>query len=992
MRANYSAVSALLLITGCALDGGESPPPPTAETTTEQALVFPGCTPHICGVQGTQQGCGMQDDGCGGIMWCGGCSCGSTFTACEVDLPAIGELKLTLAAGRSATISTSNLSSGADSVLHVLNTSGAEIMSNDDISSTNHASSVFIQAPALTSLTVYVVALAKNASTTGTATLAYPGGSSQIGLSFPERVVTSSRAGDLLQTAQMPALEGGGQVIYTLNGSTITARTSDTTSASLALPSSGTMHYLIGRPGIGMTASVPGRLLRNDNQIAGHDPDGDGLGTNLESALGTCSTLTGTATDRLGSSFSCSLATDPRDTDGDGLHDDWEIRGRMDVVPSLPLSRWGADPRHKDVFVEDDFGQKYVDQPEVTASESVITGWADYWSDRHDTLTSGQRTAHAASIQNPDGTVGVRIHIDAGITPTLAKYAALYGDWGGHNIVPADDTDGDGVIDGAMAHWKARGLYMASNRKGTFRYALRQSSGGGDGIGLSLTYGGSSHTGAHELGHTATLMHDGRVNPLASINCKPNYPSIMNYGFDSTGIGFADGSGAPIIDNAALVEYHAADPTTQAAFLDVLQNVYKLTVDKTTGDVDWNQDGVIAPANTTVEAYANYVPMTGCEMTRFRNTDVAGPFQTDLGPALARLGSRVVIFTAAATNVGWTSTSSTLSCRAATGTACATFSANGQINGMPSDRGVDAVRLPSNELLLVATDSTNTTRWTRVTFSGSTATISPIQSMTGPIDQPTLAINEYGLAELFFHDATGALFSRLYDRATDSWQATQPLLDGSLQPVIMATTGSPGATLARPLDLSSVTPRMTLAFAGQYGTAGYMYMRYRDTAGHWIDETHFQTAVRPMGRPAIAWVPDSKDQTLGGRIHIVYTPVCSDLNKCPVMQLVSVSGAVGGPQMGRYSYYDNYWAYGYGADLMYEPGVDTNLRATYTHNDDVRPGHDEEWERRPRFDPVADGIFDLPYGGENDWETMRNGICKNLVGEQPTPVTCPPLP
>ncbi|HEY5946432.1 MAG TPA: hypothetical protein VIV40_13105, partial [Kofleriaceae bacterium] len=755
---------------------------------------------------------------------------------------------------------------------------------------------------------------------------------------------------------------------------------------------SGTTHYLIGRAKLGTTySSVPARLMRNDVGIAGHDPDADGLGTNLETALGTCSSLSGTAYDRFGVGFACSLATDPRDTDGDGLRDDWEVRGRWDVNPNLPLPRWGADPRHKDVFVEADFGQKTSGELEEAITHDEVTQWADYWSDRHSALTSTQRAAHAASIRNPDGTVGVHIHVDTGVTPPSLQWAALYGNWGGHNVVPPVDNDGDGVIDGAMGYSTARGLYMASNRLGTFRYGLRQSSGGGQGGGLAFTYGGSSHVAAHELGHTATLMHDGRYNSLASINCKPNYPSLMNYGFDSADVGFSDGTGAPTLDNAALVEYHGADPTTQGAFLDVLASVYKLTVDKTTGDIDWNQDGVIAPANQTVESYANYVPGSSCEMTRFRNTNIAGPTQSDVGPALVRLGGRVLVFSGA-TQVGWTSTASILSCRSATGTECATFGANGTIAGLPGNRGIDAVRLPTNEILLVATDSINTTRWARMSFSGATPVVSAIQTLTSaaPIDQPSLAINESGAAELFFRDANGALFSRIYDRTTDSWQAAQPLLDASSQQLIMAVSGSPGATLARPLDLSTTARRMTLVFAGQNGTGGYMMIRYRDASGRWIDETRLQTWVRPMGRPAIAWVPDSKDQTLGGRIEIVYTPVCSDINKCALRQLISISGLSGGPQMGRYSFYDNVWAYGYGVDLMFEPGVDNNLRAAWTHAE--KENAVEAWEKRPRFDPIADGIFDYVYGGENDWETMRNGICTNLVGEQPTPINCPPIP
>ena len=88
------------------------------------------------------------------------------------------------------------------------------------------------------------------------------------------------------------------------------------------------------------------------------------------------------------------------------------------------------------------------------------------------------------------------------------------------------------------------------------------------------------------------------------------------------------------------------------------------------------------------------------------------------------------------------------------------------------------------------------------------------------------------------------------------------------------------------------------------------------------------------------------------------------------------------------SQYDNGWAYGYGIDLMYEPGIDDNLRAAWTHTAAAKP----EKAQRVRFDPKADGINDYMYGGGDDWRTLRSGICGRLVGEQSAPVTCPAAP
>ena len=64
----------------------------------------------------------------------------------------------------------------------------------------------------------------------------------------------------------------------------------------------------------------PLRVYRNDT---GHDSDGDGLGDELEAALGTCASNTGSV-----AGANCDEIADPRDTDGDGLQDGWEVLGK----------------------------------------------------------------------------------------------------------------------------------------------------------------------------------------------------------------------------------------------------------------------------------------------------------------------------------------------------------------------------------------------------------------------------------------------------------------------------------------------------------------------------------------------------------------------------------------------------------------------------------------------------------------------------------------
>ena len=99
------------------------------------------------------------------------------------------------------------------------------------------------------------------------------------------------------------------------------------------------------------------------------------------------------------------------DGDGDGLSDLWETSGidiDNDGVIDLPLNLppYNADPNHRDVFVEMDYmtctlspggcapGAKTSQAPQPGAVDDVVAAFA------------------AAPLSNPDGTTGVRLHVD----------------------------------------------------------------------------------------------------------------------------------------------------------------------------------------------------------------------------------------------------------------------------------------------------------------------------------------------------------------------------------------------------------------------------------------------------------------------------------------------------------------------------------------------------------------------------------------------------
>jgi len=85
------------------------------------------------------------------------------------------------------------------------------------------------------------------------------------------------------------------------------------------------------------------------------------------------------------------------DTDGDGLSDSVEINGYDadgDGRPEVDYKKMGANPYHKDVFVEMDY------MPGELATEADLDRITEVFA--------------SLPLRNPDGTRGVSIHLDAG--------------------------------------------------------------------------------------------------------------------------------------------------------------------------------------------------------------------------------------------------------------------------------------------------------------------------------------------------------------------------------------------------------------------------------------------------------------------------------------------------------------------------------------------------------------------------------------------------
>lgn len=241
-------------------------------------------------------------------------------------------------------------------------------------------------------------------------------------------------------------------------------------------------------------------------------------------------------------SSECAAGARVLDTDGDGLPDQWEEEGydaNGDGIADVNLPAMGADPLHKDVFVQLDALQGL--RLSQTAINKVTTAFA------------------SAPVHNPDGEDGITLHVDNG--PTSVMDPATGATWGGlsraNNIGYIPSL---GYFQGNNYNWDAfdslKANLFPTSREPTFHYALSvnrfgnsSSSGISRGIGASdfiVALGPACNpegacpgpvnwqagTFMHELGHNLGLRHGGQDD----VQYKPNYLSVMNYSFQFTGL------------------------------------------------------------------------------------------------------------------------------------------------------------------------------------------------------------------------------------------------------------------------------------------------------------------------------------------------------------------------------------------------------------------------------------------------------------------------
>jgi hypothetical protein len=222
---------------------------------------------------------------------------------------------------------------------------------------------------------------------------------------------------------------------------------------------------------------------------------------------------------------------DLTDTDGDGLLDGWETGaqcvnnpgkpgidfdgdGTCDIILCVDANNNGlfdpgecADPRHKDIFVEIDF--MALHQPNANAINDVVAAFA---------------AAPAASVMNPDGTRGIRLHVQVNeqAVPHKNNLAFVPCTSPGPAGTPAFDAVKRARFGTPAERAKANSANILAAKRLAFHYVLFAHSLVGKGTtsgcaelpgtAVVVSLGGWTVVGGHDVGNrdeqAGTLMHE----------------------------------------------------------------------------------------------------------------------------------------------------------------------------------------------------------------------------------------------------------------------------------------------------------------------------------------------------------------------------------------------------------------------------------------------------------------------------------------------------
>ena len=315
------------------------------------------------------------------------------------------------------------------------------------------------------------------------------------------------------------------------------------------------------------------------------------------------------------------------DTDGDSLPDVWETGGydaNGDGVVDVDLPGMGATANKKDLFVEMDYMSGRL--ASTAAFDRIVQTFAN------------------APVSNPDGSTGIRIHLDGG--PAAGAAYNL----GGGNQVPYDSN-----LQPAEKQTDAiKATNFAANRKAVFHYMLwaddyDNSCSSGNAFAIPndtfiVTMGPKCRwtptenmnvgTFIHELGHDLGLTHGGTDH----VNYKPNYLSVMNYFFQFDGVPRTSGPSwfsysnfaPPALNETSLNESVGLNTSTASTWKTMWKcpNGTTRTSGAANVGIDWNCDGdTVDTASTSINGDSTKTTLTAQNnwaSIRFGGGDVGG--------------------------------------------------------------------------------------------------------------------------------------------------------------------------------------------------------------------------------------------------------------------------------------------------------------------------------------------------------------------------------
>lgn len=526
---------------------------------------------------------------------------GGTVQVTNTNVTSMFVTYLSQAPGETWTFTTTNLSSGADTVINVQDANSSDgnfVAGNDD--SVGLASHVVV-APVANARVLAVIVRAFNLGSGGTCVLLQSSsvsGDSTVSLNLGgaaaasvfnnlaagAHVTTVERAGGSKDTVLLLYSPGAPAHAVGFDDDDGVANMS---SIHVPEPCGGCVMAVAN---FNTAAADVNATVVWDQEVDTSDADADGLGPTLEAAIGTSAVSA--------------------DTDQDGVPDGAELLG-LDTSPAQKFPLMGANPVEKDLFVEVDWQQctdvscgGIIDLNQIgsAADPSQIIAYTD---------------AVFAQIQHD--MAPLHVHLDIGRLNTNPNTWYNWGDWGGATAGDWEPPRGPTEPDPLPFDIAGNRLYGCEGatpaRHSLFHFAVSVPQGGhvnGNFMPGScmVIQNASGHTFdtltagrvfAHELGHTFGLTHGGRPG-RASINLKSNYFSIMNYFHQWTAPSFSHGNATDLKPTALDETFGLGLIGAQA--LTALQNAWcpgGRCVDVVFHSVDWDRDGIISSGNNPVQ-------------------------------------------------------------------------------------------------------------------------------------------------------------------------------------------------------------------------------------------------------------------------------------------------------------------------------------------------------------------------------------------------------